>query len=152
MTKRSKAATVDIGLRVKEPVRARVERAAKDNGVSMNAEISSRLDSSFAREDVFDRMFGGPEMRRMAMQWAASFYDGARHGAYMEHGGRFDRALDPKEFTNPTTTTYQQGAHAVVDSLLKGVSSEMKKHFFQSLIARHVGQELTELLRAKGKL
>src|SRR5262245_3942187 len=134
MTKRSKAATVDIGLRVKEPVRARIERAAKDSGVSMNAAMNNRVDSSFTRQAVVDRMFGGPEMRRMAMQWAASFYDGARHGAYMEHGGKFDRALDPKEFTNPTTTSYQQGAHAVVDSLLKGMSSEMKKHFFQSLV------------------
>jgi Arc-like DNA binding domain len=151
MTKRPRAATVDVGLRVKEPVRARIERAAKDNGVSMNTEINGRLDSSFTKEDIIDRMFGGPEMRRMAMLWAAVFSHGARLGAYMEHGGKVDREVDPKEFTNPTTTSYQQGAHAVVDTLMKGMPSETKKLFIQSLIGRAVTDEINERRRAKGE-
>jgi Arc-like DNA binding domain len=151
MTKRPRAATVDIGLRVKEPVRARIERAAKDNGVSMNTEINGRLDSSFTKEDIIDRMFGGPEMRRMAMLWAAVFSHGARLGAYMEHGGKVDREVDPKEFTNPTTTSYQRGADAVVDTLMKGMPSETKKLFIQSLIGRAVTDEINERRRAKGE-
>ena len=151
MMKRPKAATVDIGLRVKEPVRARIERAARDNGVSMNAEINGRLDSSFTREDVFDRMFGGPEMRRMAMLWAASFYHGAQLGAQMEHGGKVDREVDPKELTNPTTTAYQEGAHAVVDALMKGMPSEAKRNFIQSLKSRAVTDEINARRRARGE-
>src|SRR5262249_22520015 len=151
MTKRPKAATVDIGLRVKEPVRARIERAAKDSGVSMNAEINSRLDSSFTKEDIVDRMFGGPELRRMAMLWAAVFSHGARLGAYMEHGGKADHELDPQDFTNPTTSSYREGAHAVVAVLLKGMPSETKKLFIESLKGRAASDEINAPRRARGE-
>jgi hypothetical protein len=85
------------------------------------------------------------------MLWAAVFSHGARLGAYMEHGGKVDREVDPKEFTNPTTTSYQQGAHAVVDTLMKGMPSETKKLFIQSLIGRAVTDEINERRRAKGE-
>jgi predicted HicB family RNase H-like nuclease len=41
---RSKAATVELRVRVKEPLRASIEAAAKRNGRSMNAEIVRRLE------------------------------------------------------------------------------------------------------------
>ena len=85
MSKRTRAATVDIGLRVKEPMRARIERSAKDRGVSMNAEINDRLETTFTKEELFDRFFGGPEIRRMANLWAAAFGHGARQ---VSKGGR----------------------------------------------------------------
>jgi hypothetical protein len=50
MAKRSKTATADLGLRVKETLRSQIERAAKANGVSMNAEIVDRLERSFRPE------------------------------------------------------------------------------------------------------
>ena len=37
---------------MKEPLRAQIERAAKKNGVSMNAEINSRLEQSFAEQNM----------------------------------------------------------------------------------------------------
>jgi|SRR6516164_6564609 hypothetical protein len=151
MAKRPKAATVDIGLRVKEPLRARIERAAKESGVSMNTAITTLLESAFTRTETIDRMFGSPELRRLAMLWAAVFSDGAHRGAYQEHGGKFDRKLDPKELTDPTTTSYREGAHAVVDALMKGMSSETKKTFIQSLISRSVSDEINAQRKAKGE-
>jgi hypothetical protein len=151
MTKRPKSATVDIGLRVKEPLRARIERAAKDSGVSMNTAITSLLESAFTREETVDRIFGGPELRRMAMLWVAVFSHGAQLGAYMEHGGKVDRELDPKEFTNPTTSGYREGAHAVVDALMKGMTSETKKLFIESLKGRAASGEINARRSARGE-
>ncbi|HUF80029.1 MAG TPA: Arc family DNA-binding protein, partial [Burkholderiales bacterium] len=51
MAKRKLSDTVDIKLRMKEALRARVERAAGKRGVSMNAEMVSRLEQSFDDED-----------------------------------------------------------------------------------------------------
>jgi Arc-like DNA binding dprotein len=65
MGKREKAATVDIGLRTKEALRARLEKAAHRSGRSMNAEIVERLEQSFSREAeasrLFDAFFGGAD-------------------------------------------------------------------------------------------
>ncbi len=52
MAMRPKSATVQLKVRLKEPLRARIEVAAKGNGVSMNAEIGDRLRGSFDREDL----------------------------------------------------------------------------------------------------
>ena len=50
---RKNTANVDIKIRMKEPLRADIERAAKRRGVSMNAEMNDRLASSFDREALF---------------------------------------------------------------------------------------------------
>jgi Arc-like DNA binding domain len=149
MATRPKAATVDIGLRVKEPMRARIERESKQRGVSMNAEITDRLETSFFKEDMLDRFFGGPEMRRMATVWAAKFAEGARHGAYSEHGPPFDRPLDKKELTDPKTRTYQGGAQALVESLLIGMPYETKVLFWESLRGQIVSDEINARRRAR---
>jgi hypothetical protein len=70
MAKRSRKAVVEVGLRVREPLRAKVEKAAKARGVSMNAEMVARLERSFATEEVW----GGPEMLRVAELMAGAFY------------------------------------------------------------------------------
>ena len=41
---RAKSATINLKVRMKEPLRARIERIAKQNGVSMNAEAVRRLE------------------------------------------------------------------------------------------------------------
>jgi hypothetical protein len=46
MTKRPRTAIVQIGLRLPEPLRAHLEKAAKERGVSINAEIVTRLEHS----------------------------------------------------------------------------------------------------------
>ncbi len=40
---RKKSATIDLKVRMKEPLRAQIEKAAKQAGISMNAEIVGRL-------------------------------------------------------------------------------------------------------------
>ena len=56
---RDKSATVDLRVRMKEPLREKIETAARARGVSLNAEAVDRLARSFdADEAIFDD-FGG---------------------------------------------------------------------------------------------
>lgn len=52
MKKRAKTDTVHISTRLREPLRAKLEAAAKRNGVSLNAEMAARLDRSFERAEL----------------------------------------------------------------------------------------------------
>jgi hypothetical protein len=47
MTTRDEAQTVQLGVRMKEPLRAALEDAAKRHGISMNQEAVRRLERSF---------------------------------------------------------------------------------------------------------
>ena len=47
MARRDEAQTVQVGLRVKEPLRALLEESATERGISMNAEIVRRLERTF---------------------------------------------------------------------------------------------------------
>ena len=58
---RKRSATVDLKVRMKEPLRARLEKAAKENGVSMNVEAVGRLEQSFQRTDVALEALGGED-------------------------------------------------------------------------------------------
>jgi ribosomal protein L18E len=51
---RAESKTVQVGLRIKEPLRAALEEAARRRGMSMNAEIAWRLERSFERRDLVD--------------------------------------------------------------------------------------------------
>ncbi len=51
-----------VGLRIHEHLRERVEKAAKDSGRSLNAEILERLEQSFQTEE----RFGGPGLVDLA--------------------------------------------------------------------------------------
>lgn len=57
---RAKSATVDLKVRMKEPLRAKIEAAARARGVSLNAEAVDRLKWSFVEEDYRFEEFGGP--------------------------------------------------------------------------------------------
>ena len=57
---RAKSATVDLKVRMKEPLRAKIEAAARARGVSLNAEAVDRLEWSFVEEDFRFEDFGGP--------------------------------------------------------------------------------------------
>jgi hypothetical protein len=54
MPTRDDAATVQVKIRIKEPLRAAIEADAEARGVTMNAAINDRLESSF-REDARSR-------------------------------------------------------------------------------------------------
>jgi len=51
MAKRPDTAIVALTLRIREPLRRRLENAAKQRGVSLNSELAERLESSFRKED-----------------------------------------------------------------------------------------------------
>lgn len=52
MPPRKQSATVDLKLRIKEPLRVQIEKAAKQHGVSMNMEMVARLQRSFERDKI----------------------------------------------------------------------------------------------------
>jgi hypothetical protein len=56
--RRDRRAVADVKTRLREPLRARLERAARHRGVSMNAEICDRLERSFQREEEFGGLEG----------------------------------------------------------------------------------------------
>ena len=58
---RAKSATVDLKVRMKEPLRAKIEVAAKERGVSLNAETVARLEQTFQEEEAL----GGRQFRAM---------------------------------------------------------------------------------------
>lgn len=56
MTKRPEGATVQVGLRIKEGLRARLQEEAQERGLSLNAEITRRLEASLIQEDASERI------------------------------------------------------------------------------------------------
>ena len=58
MLARDESAATQLKLRIREPLRAAIERDAERRGISMNAVISERLEQSFQAEDGF----GGPRI------------------------------------------------------------------------------------------
>lgn len=56
---RKKSDTVQLKVRMKEPLRARLEKAAKARGVSLNTEAVERMERSFQREETKFEEFGG---------------------------------------------------------------------------------------------
>ena len=72
MAEREQYAVVELKVRVKEPLRDRIEAAARDRGVSMNAEVISRLERSFARENDVADAFGGKRLFSFMQSIAAA--------------------------------------------------------------------------------
>jgi non-homologous end joining protein Ku len=56
MVKRSKTAIVGLRVRLREPLRKKLETAAKQKGVSLNAELVDRLEASFSAQAVEDKL------------------------------------------------------------------------------------------------
>ena len=51
MARRPKTALVQLKIRMREPLRARLQKAAKASGISINREVVDRLERSFAQID-----------------------------------------------------------------------------------------------------
>ena len=76
MVKRSKTAIIQIKVRMREPLRAHLEQAAKRRGVSLNNEIVDRLETSRERVGLLEEVLAiayGPV-------WGAFFADAHRNG------------------------------------------------------------------------
>jgi hypothetical protein len=75
---RKKSDTIDFKFRMKEPLRRKIEKAAKSNGVSMNTEAVSRLEASFNSEGADASAYGGAELSALfrMLGGAASLIEG----------------------------------------------------------------------------
>lgn len=58
MAPRKKTAIVQLKVRMKEPLRAKIEKAAKSKGVSINSEIVDRLEQSILVKNAVSFFFG----------------------------------------------------------------------------------------------
>jgi hypothetical protein len=63
---RKETATVDIKVRMKEPLRRAIEQAARRTNISLNAEAVRRLESSFDRADLLPEVVTLTYGRQMA--------------------------------------------------------------------------------------
>ena len=70
---RRKSATIQLKVRMKESVRAQLATAAKRHGVSLNSEIASRIEQTFAEgsahHQLINAVFGNERHWRFAKLW-----------------------------------------------------------------------------------
>ena len=128
MAEREKTATVDIKLRLKEPLRARVEAAAAERGVSMNAEMVDRLDRSFDQPEMKIGLLAevmtlayGPKLGRIVEALAKAMATVGRHADFVvtsrhQSGERREAWLD-------TPYTFDQ-ARKAAELVLEAVKPE----------------------------
>ena len=72
MAARSRSDTIQLKVRMKEPLRAEIEAAAKAKGVSLNAEIVERLQRASQGEWVEYEKFGGKATYRLMVLLATT--------------------------------------------------------------------------------
>ena len=84
MPKRKQSATVDLKMRIKEPLRAAIERAARQRGISMNAEMVRRL----GQTTQFDERLGGPRVAGLIEIIAAAMKLAGEHAAFFADGSK----------------------------------------------------------------
>ena len=104
---RSRDAVVQLKARMREPLRARLEVAAKWRGVSLNAELVDRLERSFAKDDAF----GGLVIANAARLMAAAFLQGGQHEAHAHYPH-----WRPADWIN-SSACYDAAVRAVVRAL-----------------------------------
>ena len=98
MARRTVGSDAQIKIRLKEPLRRRLEQAAGEHDVSLNREVVGRLEDSFRQ----DQLFGDPTTRRVAVLAASAFGNATR----------FRAGADEAD-------TYRAGVAAVVAALLQ---------------------------------
>lgn len=120
MAQREDAATVDLKVRMKEPLRARIEAAADARGISMNAEAVQRLERSFDRSDLLSEALTlalGPQSAGIVIMMANAMSKAGQMAATMANPGDMIRARqswfdDPYAFNQ---------AVAAVNHVLEGL-------------------------------
>lgn len=78
--KRKPTDRAQLPIRVRESLRARLEKSAKARGVSLNAEIVRRLEQSVGKEDEL----GGPELVHLVNLMASAFLQAGNAAARFE--------------------------------------------------------------------
>jgi hypothetical protein len=62
---RKKSETIGLNVRMKEPLRRKIETASKSNGVSMNSELVRRVEETFAKEEAGAAVYGGDKLEAL---------------------------------------------------------------------------------------
>lgn len=82
---RAPSDTVDLKVRMREPLRAALEKAASETGGSMNAEAVRRLEASFERSnlhrEVLSLMYGS-QLGGLLMMIGSTLHDVGPHAAF----------------------------------------------------------------------
>lgn len=79
MPKAKKSVRAQVGLRLRESLRSRIEKAARNRDVSMNTEIMERLHQSFD----FEGRLGGPQVTLVVETIAAAMRSSGRMAGFM---------------------------------------------------------------------
>jgi hypothetical protein len=107
MPKRAKSDTAQLNLRIKETIRQKIELAARDHGVSMNAEMVDRLQRSFDLDASVVEIFGSRGLFEI-MKIVASTMTQIGRGEYM----LLRRAADPGDHWLSDAHAYDEAVGA----------------------------------------
>jgi hypothetical protein len=105
MTARPKTAVVGMKIRMREPLRARLEAAARKKGISLAKELTSRVESTFIKDEAL----GGVDARQIALLMGAAFTLAA---------SRKGQEMGVKDWANDGDC-YVAGLYSVLGELLK---------------------------------
>lgn len=85
MAKREQSDTVQLNLRIKEPIRQKIEESAREHGVSMNAEMVDRLEKSFELQRNIEDIFGSSQIFGIMKIIASTMNEIGKHGYYLSN-------------------------------------------------------------------
>jgi hypothetical protein len=133
MARHAKTETVQVGLRLKESLRATLDEAARERGVSMNAELVARLERSVQQ----DRIFGSAAAQQVAFMTAAAYDMAGR----MRGAGKPDWTKDPD--------AHRAAVFAAINSLLEVLPPSTPEQINLEIEAVR-GAAIARRLRAQG--
>ena len=110
--KRDVADTVQLKIRVKEPLREQIEQSARERGLSLSAEIVDRLEKSFERQMSIQDIFGSNQVFEI-MKIIASTMNVIGRTAYYQG----NRVLDANSLWLSDPHAYNEAFEAAVTVL-----------------------------------
>lgn len=144
MQGRDLSAVAEIKIRMKEPLRAAIEHAAKRRGVSMNAEMIDRLDASFAETAYPAEVAALAELIARAMAETGSSIEGMNrwsdHGylPWLDDPYAYDQAAKAALWvlvqSRPTGSRAPHGLFATDDFIRRGLSGRMGKQIADGIL------------------
>ena len=129
MTARPKTAVAGMKIRLREPLRAKLEAAAKKKGISLNKELTFRVEQTFIKDDAL----GGVDARQIALAMAAAFTLAA---------SRKGKETMAKDFANDPAS-YLAGIQSVIGELMTHAPRQLtgtERNALVSVILTHGGK------------
>jgi hypothetical protein len=151
MAKRGKSPRAQVPVRIPEALRARIEKAAKETGQSMNAEIIDRLEGSFGTED----RLGGPQLVELLEAMASAMKITGQTAALAESDNEMNQGQWlslPYAFDQATKAAlavlkyHRPKGERGVPRLDRSLSGDHKKRFEEILpILENLGERVAQL-------